>query len=541
MNTAAQPSNVLPTLIAPPSRPSGHPVPTTRSIVMNYTRSAAFLTPSYNDFHRMSDTCADPSSSSLPTLLTVSAVLLAVDATVHVYRWRSREKEPVVNRPTHKPLTQFVTQAEKILADFQDLEKTLQCEREQSQRSEAPAAPRPELHIITGNTQPEHAMLATKESKKARTSAAFTAFCDRLLLMNKIWEQEKKMKALRTQLESKTKAKNDTAFKTFCDQLLLQNRIWKLEREVETLIVDGEKMKRSRVSAITRAAKQMVLDVQKERMIDEFVKDLIEEVGASKEEVKKLKAEHEREVAEINGDWMKDYRKITKELDALKLAQEARLVEQEVANHMEQSLYDNLQEGKKQVEVLEEKVSAYEKGNHTSYDDDTLVENDDRKNESFHNNDDEPTDVELDTISELSTSSTCVSVEHFGSNPRTIGRARRVSLGGKPSSSKVPSGTASERSLLFQPSLSSTPSKASRYSLRPLIFDNPPGAPETNTSIAAETRSCNHSGRPRAVRNRTTSLVVRPIPALRSSSSTSFLKSGEGSGTPLKKRAPWRV
>lgn len=500
---------------------------------MNYTR----LAPSYTDLHRMTDTCADPSSSSIPTLLTVSAVLLAVDATMHVVRWRSREKEAVVDRPTPKPLTQFVNQTEQILADFQELEKALQCEREQSRRSEVPAAPHPELLITIPAGQPEN-IPAVKESKKELTSVAFSAFCDRLLLMNKIWEQERQMKALRAQLKSKTKAKSDTAFKTFCDQLLLQNRIWKLEREVETLVIDGEKMKRSRVSAITRAAKQMVLDVQKERMIDEFVKDLIEEVGASKEEVKKLKAEHEREVAEINGDWMKDYKKITKELDTLKLAQEARLVEQEVANHMEQSLYENLQEGKKQMEALEEKVSAYENEANTSFDDDTMVESEDRKYESSHDNDDEPTDVELDTLSELSTSSTCVSVEHSGSDPRIIGRMRRASHGGRPSSSRAPSGTPIENSLLFKPSLSSTPSKASRYSLKPLVFDH---ANAVSASIAAETRACNHSGRPQAVRNRTTSMVVKPISGLRGSGGTSFLKNGESSGTPLKKRAPWRI
>jgi hypothetical protein len=508
---------------------------------MNYTRST-FTAPSYNDLHRIADTCADASSSSIPALLTVSAVLLAVDATMHVVRWRSREKGADASQSPTKPLTQFVTQAEQILVDFQELEKALECDSKQYRRCKVPAASRPALRITTGSVQevelPRQGSPAVAEPKQ--TSSAFTAFCDRLLLMNRIWEQEKQVKALRAALESKTKAKNDTAFKTFCDQLLLQNRIWKLEREVNTLVVDSEKMKRSRIAAITRAAKQMVLDVQKERMIDEFVKDLIEEVGASKEEVKNQRDEHERQVAEINGDWLKDYRKISRELDALKVAQEARLVEQEVANDMEQALYDNVRARKKQLEALEEKISVYESEASTSFDDDTMVENDDHQRTSPDGYDDEPTDVELDTLSELSTSSTCVSVEN-SSKLRAMGRIRRASHGGRSSSSSIPSNVAVEGSLLFQPSLSSTPAKASRYPVRPSNFDRANGTAAMNAGIATETRACNHSGIPRAVRNRTTSLITKPSSLVRSPSSTSFLRNGESSGILLKKRAPWRI
>ena len=48
-------------------------------------------------------------------------------------------------------------------------------------------------------------------------------------------------------------------------------------------------MKRSRVAAVTRAAKQMALDVRKESLLEEFVKDLIQELEESKRVVGELR------------------------------------------------------------------------------------------------------------------------------------------------------------------------------------------------------------------------------------------------------------
>ncbi|KAF8221342.1 hypothetical protein L208DRAFT_1112119, partial [Tricholoma matsutake] len=130
----------------------------------------------------------------------------------------------------------------------------------------------------------------------------FDSFCERLLLMNRIWKQEREMKQLRASLELKRTTTATTAFETFCDQLLLWNRIWKLEKAVKWVIGEGEKMRRSRGMAITRAAKRMVVDVQKERLVEEFVKELIEEVEEEKREMKVLREVHEMEMREMNGD-----------------------------------------------------------------------------------------------------------------------------------------------------------------------------------------------------------------------------------------------
>jgi hypothetical protein len=62
---------------------------------------------------------------------------------------------------------------------------------------------------------------------------------------------------------------------------LLSYQIGKMQRQIDELIAEGEKMNRSRVAAVTRAAKQKVPDVRKERLLEEFVKDLIRELEES--------------------------------------------------------------------------------------------------------------------------------------------------------------------------------------------------------------------------------------------------------------------
>ena len=169
---------------------------------------------------------------------------------------------------------------------------------------------------------------------------SFTAFCDRLLLQNKIWKQQREIKVLRRSLESLSMANCSNAFKAFCDRLILSNNVWKLEKEVSQLTAETEIIKRSRVAAVTRAATQMVLDVRKERLIEEFVKELMVDLEESRQAIKSLRAAHEQEIEEMAGAWRKDYRRLSDEVDRLKLAQEARLVEQEMSNAMESDLIE---------------------------------------------------------------------------------------------------------------------------------------------------------------------------------------------------------
>jgi len=81
-------------------------------------------------------------------------------------------------------------------------------------------------------------------------------------------------------------------------------------------------IKRSRVAAVTRTAKQMVLDVRKERLIEDFVKELMVDLKESRETIISLRrAAHEQDTQEMAGEWQKVYRRLSDEVDRLKLAQ----------------------------------------------------------------------------------------------------------------------------------------------------------------------------------------------------------------------------
>lgn len=192
------------------------------------------------------------------------------------------------------------------------------------------------------------------------TPYAFTSLCDRLVLTNTVWEQEKELKVLRSANRTKEQAHARSTFAAFTDRLLLQNRIWQQEREISELRASCERLKKAQESMITRTAEKMMVDVRKEGLVEDFVVDLIAELEASRKEALSLRESYEREITEINGEWMKDYQRLVREMDGLKLGQEARHIEQELSSEVETSLADDLKVTRRKAEILEEKVQAYE-------------------------------------------------------------------------------------------------------------------------------------------------------------------------------------
>ncbi|TFK38400.1 hypothetical protein BDQ12DRAFT_683611 [Crucibulum laeve] len=350
-------------------------------------------------------------------LLAVFTVLSAVDIALRVSQRRSGQPLPAapINAPTKAsdPLKNLASRANQVLLDFQELERRLVLEKLQpkhlqilSQRQSKVVKERaltpyssPVTPGCTSYPPVAYTRVAAKAVRSQQLSTAFTAFCERLLLMNHIWKQEQELKALRRDIRSTQKAKCSNAFKAFCDRLLLTNKVWKMEKEVHGLIEEGESLKRSRVAAVTRAAKKMVLDVQKDRLVEEFVKDLIVEVDQSKQMINTLRADHEREIQEITGEWSRDYRKLVREVERLKLGRDAMLVQQEVSNELEQAMFDRLATLKRKSEALEDELDRYATRSHTTY-----TDSDDGDDEETLSGGD------MDDMTNLS-SSTCVSLQ----------------------------------------------------------------------------------------------------------------------------------
>ncbi|GLB42700.1 hypothetical protein LshimejAT787_1201490 [Lyophyllum shimeji] len=459
---------------------------------------------------------------SLPIILTASVVLLAVDATITLFRRRTIPSptliaaEPVTTPaaadddppPACRSLTRFVDKTRSILADVQALEKQLASSKAfrarlslSSQHHLPSTTPKPKPKTTTTTT--------TTNTRRAAPSCAFSAFCDRLLLTNRIWKQERELSALRASLASSTKRSRATAFHTFCEQLLLHNRIWQLERAAAALREENARVRREREKAVTRAARRMVCDVQKERMVEEFVKDLIGEV----------KSERERCEREVRGQWVGEYRRVREEVERMRVAREARMVEQEVGNELEERLVQRVREAEGRVRELEERLARYVEEDE---DEVTLNGADGGCEAGVREDDEDATEVETDTISELSTSSTCVS------SGGSIKRPSTSSPGLPPRRRCISHGTGK------------TLQGPTSAALKPLMIDQAKAVSTLSANLAVATRTCNHSGRPLAVRNRTTSVIVRSPTA--GSGSGSSTRSGSRLGTlKVDTRPPWRV
>ncbi|KJA13392.1 hypothetical protein HYPSUDRAFT_97665, partial [Hypholoma sublateritium FD-334 SS-4] len=130
----------------------------------------------------------------------------------------------------------------------------------------------------------------------------FHAFCERLLLQNRIWAQQREVKRLREHLDSIKHTSRANAFQAFCDRLLLSNKIWAQQKAVDHLVGEAEVLKRSRGFVVARAAEKMALDVEKERLTEEFVKGLITEVEECRQALVSLRSEHELEVQQLAQD-----------------------------------------------------------------------------------------------------------------------------------------------------------------------------------------------------------------------------------------------
>ncbi len=315
---------------------------------------------------QLSNLTVDPSSSPFIYLLPPCLVLLAIDVVVRLSHRPApaavfpQDDEGGLQSKSDGKVHRLHHRARKVLGDFTQLEANLSTEMARSQQLCRTLEKRRNFahhrHCLEvyrnvqvrkganplDSASPEQDVPAVPEPdhepRAKGVSKPFENFCQRLLLQNRIWKQQKRIKTLQRKLEAEKTANGSSAFRAFCDRLLLSNKMWKLQGEVKRLVEEGEQLKRSRVAAVTRAAKQMVLDVRKERLTEEFVKDLLVELDEYKRSVVSLRAVHEKEMAEMAEEWKMDYRRMSREIEHLQLAVDARTLEQELSNQVEDDL-----------------------------------------------------------------------------------------------------------------------------------------------------------------------------------------------------------
>ncbi|KAF9005133.1 hypothetical protein BDQ17DRAFT_1240546 [Cyathus striatus] len=218
----------------------------------------------------------------------------------------------------------------------------------------------------------------------------------------------------------------------------------------------------------------MVLDVRKERLIEEFVQDLLVDLEESKRSITTLRKQHEREILEITGEWTRDYRKLVREVQQLRLALQARLVEQEISNDMEQSLHDRLNTLQRRADSMQAQLEV-ERSAYTSI-----------ENVTDDYSDDETLSGDPEMVTDMS-SSTCVSLPDrngkFSPSPRrrTVSESQR-----RPSMLRIPLRPVKRQTPHVSPSVKSPDRKLNTgayagFSFNPLFFGPPESIPPQRT------------------------------------------------------------
>ncbi|KAF5320175.1 hypothetical protein D9611_010255 [Ephemerocybe angulata] len=296
-------------------------------------------------------------STPLLYLLPPCLILLAIDIALNSSR-RLKEltgpseipSEPSIPADQYhqQPLLRLASKAQQVVSDFRAFERqTLNQDAVSSSRN------RQNLSLELSRTLSRSCSDSTldrRRSDRRRSAAravkqdspvslAFTTFCENLLQANEVKKQNGKVKT--PSHRSSQKARESGAFKSFCDELLLANKVWKQQKEIDELKEDRERMKRARVRVVTRAAEKMVLDVQTDRMVEEFVKDVLEEAHSDRQAVLDLRQEHEKDVREMVEVWRKERISMRREIERMRAALEAKSLEQEISNDLEDRLFEN--------------------------------------------------------------------------------------------------------------------------------------------------------------------------------------------------------
>lgn len=287
-------------------------------------------------------------------LLLFLFVLLIVDIAVHVVTvWRSdtfsatqRESKSVSNLPVPVPDTRISEspqrQPEGSISDSKHGAATVV----RTSRNPSP--------VHEENTN----LLSPLDLQKKLSRSTFSHFTEQLT--NKLWAQNTIICQLRHALHFAEDGKRENSFNAFLDRLVLSNTIWRQRKEIDCLRRERDNIKRSRVKSVVSLAKSLASHQRKEGLTKQLVVDLVDEVRASKRETEILREEHDKEVRTINELWVKDYRGVVDEVEKSRLAESARVVQQEISNDIERKLRDELNNARKEVETLKGQVAEYE-------------------------------------------------------------------------------------------------------------------------------------------------------------------------------------
>ncbi|KAL0948020.1 hypothetical protein HGRIS_010643 [Hohenbuehelia grisea] len=134
---------------------------------------------------------------------------------------------------------------------------------------------------------------------------------------------------------------------------LLQTQHSDLSAYQETLGIAGLEVLERNEKLKAKAKQQKVDDIQRQAMVHDFVSEILVELAEARKELNVLKI-----IREIHWDYIQEHRKLTREVEQLRLAQEARMVEQEISSKFEDDLLQRLHEAGTKNRILGERLDG---------------------------------------------------------------------------------------------------------------------------------------------------------------------------------------
>ncbi len=188
-----------------------------------------------------------PRAGSFIYLLPPCLVLIAIDVATRLSQRPKVTLEAARPPGRDEEVQELVGRVRDALAKYHALEKKLSGEKARSQNL-ARMLRKQQNFTLTASAwlrcsasqnsapPPNRGPKKPSRAQDQPDRDPFRAFCERLLLQNRIWAQQREVKRLRESLHSIKHASRANAFQAFCDRLLLSNKIWAQQKAVDLLV-----------------------------------------------------------------------------------------------------------------------------------------------------------------------------------------------------------------------------------------------------------------------------------------------------------------
>jgi len=130
---------------------------------------------------------------------------------------------------------------------------------------------------------------------------------------------------LAARLKATSKEMNERSFAAFCERLLLNNKVWKRERELKAF---AERIGCLSVgTGVESVDLDAEADAKKEALVEGLIQEIVDDLEESQKQVSTLMLRHDAEVKAINDGWFRDYGTLLREVEQAKAGRRVSIAE----------------------------------------------------------------------------------------------------------------------------------------------------------------------------------------------------------------------